>query len=580
MTIAFDPRAGNDERVAAVSEVQRAAMPALSDLLPGDAVRDVVEHIRSDMEEQAFAKSMSADIVPFPSSRARSGARGMQSVEVDEWQLSLQGDYYERPSAFGFDSLRAMVDQTPVLNAVIMTRVRQVQRFCRGADSNVDAPGFEIRHADRKHELTQAEAKTYAQVAHFFGGCGWERNPRKRRALGRDSFPQFMAKAVRDTLSLDAVAIETEYKRNRRLGMDGFYLVDGGSVRLCPEIGYRGDPDVYALQVVQGRICSAYGYEDLIYEPRNPRSDVLSGGYGLPETEILVRVVTGFLNAMNLNLRGFTDNAIPRGVLHLSGNYSQEDLVSFRRYWNSMVKGVNSSWSVPVLISKDQESKASFEKFGVDIDDVLFSKWMTFLVSIICAVYGMSPAEINFDAFSGGTTSPLSGSDTSERLAASKDSGLRPLLAYFENLFTDYIATEFGDDLVFRWTGLDPVDAEKRHELRKAVLTVNEIRAEEGYEPLEGPLGDAPLNPSLVGPWMQLTQSDPEDGAPEGDEGEPQGEGDEPQGEEEAPEDEPAEPEAPDPEPPEPAEDPGKIDFDADGRMVLAKSLPVYVLGA
>jgi hypothetical protein len=176
---------------------------------------------------------------------------------------------------------------------------------------------------------------------------------------------------------------------------------------------------------------------------------------------------------------------------------------------------------------------------------------MTFLVSIICAVYGMSPAEINFDAFSGGNTSPLSGSDTGEKLAASKDSGLRPLLAYFENLLTDYVVAEFSDSLVFRWTGLDPADADKRHELRKAVLTVNEVRAEEGYDALEGPMGDAPLNPSLVGPWMQLTQGG-------GEEGEAS--------EDEAPEDEKPEKAGKDP------------DLDEAGRLV--KSIPYYVLGS
>ena len=45
---------------------------------------------------------------------------------------------------------------------------------------------------------------------------------------------------------------------------------------------------------------------------------VLIGGYGLSEAELLVRVVTGFLNAMSVNIRGFSENHIPRGVLHLT----------------------------------------------------------------------------------------------------------------------------------------------------------------------------------------------------------------------------------------------------------------------
>ena len=41
---------------------------------------------------------------------------------------------------------------------------------------------------------------------------------------------------------------------------------------------------------------------------------------------------------------------------------------------------------------------------------------------------------------------------------------------------------------------------------------MNELRAEQGYEALNTPLGDAPLNPSLIGPWMQVMQGQqPED---------------------------------------------------------------------
>lgn len=505
--LAFDQSAPQEERTAALSELQKGAAPsALSDLLPSDAVRDVISHINADFEEQAMRKAINPNVVPFPSKRSEKGERGMQSILLDDWQLSIQGDYWERPSALGFDSLRMMVDQTPILNAVVMTRIRQVQRFCRVSEKNTDAPGFEIRHIDKRHQLESAELESIQLLNRFMSNCGWEFSPRKRKALRRDSFSQFMAKAVRDSLTLDSVGIETEWKRDKNLGIDGFYAVDGGTIRLCTEEGYRGDDEVFALQVVQGRVSTAYTFEDLIYEPRNPRSDVRACGYGLPETELLIRVVTGFLNAMTYNIKGFDQNAIPKGMLHLSGNYTSEDINAFKRYWNSMVKGVNNQWSLPVMVSKDQDSKASFEKFGVDYNEMYFSKWMTFLTSIICAIYGMSPQEINFDSFTGGNTSALSGSDTSEKLAASKDSGLRPVLSYFENLFTDYITQEFSDKYVFRWTGLDPADADKKHEIRKMVLTVNEARAEEGYESMEGPLGDAPLNPSLVGPWMQMTQ--------------------------------------------------------------------------
>jgi hypothetical protein len=127
---------------------------------------------------------------------------------------------------------------------------------------------------------------------------------------------------------------------------------------------------VFALQVVQGRPRTAYTYNDLIYVPRNPRTDVRLAGYGLGEPELLIRPVTGYLNAMTYNIKGFDENAIPRGMLHISGDYDANDLVAFKRHWNAMVKGINNAWTLPLMVSKDQDSKASFERFGVEFNEM------------------------------------------------------------------------------------------------------------------------------------------------------------------------------------------------------------------
>lgn len=493
-----------DERLDVTTQLHKAYMPNLaSELLPQDGIMEVVEWIKNDLEDQAMMKGLRNNVVPFPSYAAKQNKPGMQSVEIDEMQVMVHGDFMERPGAVGFDMLRAMVEQTPILNAVIMTRQRQVQRFCQIQEAG-EGPGFVIRHRDRSHALDQAEIRSKELLQMFFENCGWETNPRTRKRLKRDTFSQFMSKAVRDSLTLDSVAIETEWKRDKSLGIDGFYLVDGGSIRLCTEQGYQGDDEIFALQVVQGIVRTAYSYDDLIYEPRNPRSDILSCGYGLSETELLVKVVTGWLNAMTYNSTYFDKNTIPKGVLHLSGDYSKTDIDAFKRYWNAMVKGVNNSWTLPVMVSKDQESKAAFEKFGVDVNEMMFAKWMTFLTSIICAIYGMSPEEINAEGFSAGKSS-LSGSDTSEKLADSKDKGLRPLLSYFQNMFTDYIVRDFSDKYVFRWTGLDD-DQDKKWESKKMAYTWNELRAELDLDKIETPAGDAPLNPTLSAAWQTTMQ--------------------------------------------------------------------------
>jgi hypothetical protein len=429
----------------------------------------------------------------------------MQSVYLDDFQVHINGDYYEKPGMFTFDSMRSMVEQTPILNAVIMTRIRQVQRFCHV--SSHDMPGFSIRLKDDDNHPSKDEQTSIASLQNFFLNCGWETNPRRRQRMRRDNFSGFMAKLVRDTLTLDSMPIETEFKRDRSLGIDGIYAVDGATIRLCSEEGYQGDDEIFALQVVQGRVRSAYTYEDLIYVPRNPRTDVLVGGYGLGETELLIRVVTGFLNAFSYNTKYFDSNAIPKGMLHLTGNYADQDIAAFKRYWNAMVKGVSNAWNLPVMVSKDQESKVGFEKFGVEENEMMFSKWMTFLTSIICAIYSIGPEEINFESFTAGHSS-LSGSDTEEKLTSSKDKGLQPLLTYFADTLTDYVVSDFGDKYCFGFNGLDDQDKKQAFEEVKLCGTVNELRAARGEEKADGAWGDAPLNATLIAVWQAEQQQD------------------------------------------------------------------------
>lgn len=520
-SIAFSSAAPADERYDAQAEIQKESAPrSQSDLLfKRDDLKPLLDFISAGMEEQALSKSLQrASVIPFPSHAVKHRQPGMQSVWLDDMQVTVQGDWYEKPGAFSFDAMRALVGQVPVLNSVIMTRQRQVQRFCR-PQQNGKGPGFKIALKDKDAHAGTEEQQSIIQLQDFFTHCGWERRPRQRMRLRRDDFASFMAKLVRESLTMDSMPIETEWKRDRSLGLDGMYAVDGATIRLCAEQGYRGDDEIYALQLVQGQIRAAYTYDDLIYVPRNPCADVLSGGYGIAETELLVRVVTGFLNAFTYNTKYFDSNSIPKGVLNLYGNFSPEDINGFKRHWNAMVKGINNTWALPVMVSKDGESKASFENFGVEIQDAMFTKWMTFLVSIICAVYGIAPDEINFESFTNGTSS-LSGSDTEEKLVNSKDKGLRPLLSYFENLFSDYVVAEYGDKYVFRFTGLDEEDPKSVFERQKLTMTWDEMRALDDLPKVPGKLGDAPLNPALMGAWQAENQQPPEDyGVPGGSPG-------------------------------------------------------------
>ena len=70
--------------------------------------------------------------------------------------------------------------------------------------------------------------------------------------------------------------------------------------------------------------------------------------------------------------------------------------------------------------------------------------------------------------------------------------------------------------------------------------SLNELRQDIGRDPVDDDLGDAPLNPSLVGPWLQIQQALQQGGGDfgvpqdeEGGEGGPQDGQDQPGGKQE-----------------------------------------------
>ena len=181
LTTAFNSSAPQDERAQAMAEAQAAAMPSsVPDMMP------VVQFMQQQYEEQEMQKALSKpNAVPFPSKAVKEGKPGMQSVWLNDSYGNSMGEWRERWSGMNFDMLRGMVDQTPVLSAVVMTRVRQVQRFLR-PNSGGTGPGFQIALKDTNAKLGSDEQNTVSLLQGFFTNNGWERNPRQRARLRRD----------------------------------------------------------------------------------------------------------------------------------------------------------------------------------------------------------------------------------------------------------------------------------------------------------------------------------------------------------------------------------------------------------
>lgn len=496
--VALDPRAPDAERAQAELTVAKQVAPWGNDL-----AREV-RYLSAALNAGEYIPGFSPALAK--SNPIQQGSKQPQTVFYDPWATWGRGSrYVERPTALSYDVLKAMTAQVPLLNAVVLTRIRQVWSFIRKPD-RTNPLGFAVKLRNEDKHPTADQKQEMEYLRRWLLACGDRFLPHERHEQKRDHFRGFLAKYVRDTLATDNTGIEMVRAADPRW-ISGFHCIDGASLRLCSEEGYEGNDSIFAVQLIQGQVRTTYTRRNLIHEPRNVRSDVQTGGYGLSEAEMVVDLVTAFLNAMTLNKTAFTSNAIPPGILTMFGEFSTEDKEFFRRQWDAMVSGASNRWRLPVMFSPRRDAAPEYIKIGAELNEMMFAKWMLFLVAITGGVYGIDPSELHFDSFRD-KASPLSGSDTAERLASSKDQGLEPLLETIQMLLDDYLFGQMFDGrYTLSWEGLHPEDAKSRSEIQTQVCTVDEVRAREDLPPHpDKMIGGAPLNPSLIGLYQAAQQ--------------------------------------------------------------------------
>ncbi len=519
-----DPRTPEDERHDLNAELFNEFKSDLA-IVPRETLLELhQEFLASDLNKAV--PTFAAWQRPYPKYKRD---RHKSYLYIDELGIAAGGAMqpWVEKNTYAFEVLKAMVEHTSILNAVIVTRIRQIQPFLRPHQRHAEHPmGFEIRPKGKglSDKLTEDEKKISDDIQCFLLNCGDEQDPRKRDWICRRSnLSTFMAKSIRDTLTMDACPIETEMTRNGKQ-LSGLYAIPGETIRLAHEEGYSGDDEIIAVQIYEDQVVTYYEPSELIYPIRNPRTDILASRYGYAETEQFVRIVTGFLNALNYNMAGFDRNNIPRGFLTMFGNFDQNQLNDFKRRWTSLLNGASRRWAFPVMASREKDAGATWTPIDVNFDEMHFAKWMSFLVSIICAIYSIGPEEINFDSFTSRQSTPLGGEDTSERLAASRDKGLEPLIAWYEGLFNEYVIPLVHADYELRFVGLHSEDEEWLRSMKEKTSTYNEMRKLRGEDEFEDKvLGEAPMDPKLLPLYMQqLPQEETENIGEEEQHGIPQ----------------------------------------------------------
>lgn len=403
--------------------------------------------------------------------------------------------YKDKPSPMTYSTLRAMSFRTPIVGAMIKTRITQVSNFATPAEDKFSL-GFRIRQRDRKAKSTRASEQESQRLTKFVQRTA---NTTDEFAVNRDNFETFLKKITRDTLTYDQMTFEVVPARNGK--PYGFQAVDASTIRIADSTKlFIPDADISTarfVQVYDGLTIATYTAQDLCFGVRNPTTLIGMQGYGIAELEQLITTVTALLWGMDYNMKFFSQGTSAKGILNIKGNIPEKALKAFRQHWYSMVAGVENAFKTPILNAED----AQWLNMQSSNRDMEYNAWIDFLIKVIAAIYDMDPTEINFKYGDTGAKSMFESSNA-QKLSASKDKGLKPLLRFIANKLNGHVIYRLNEDFEIEFVGLDANTASEQADLVtkqvKTIKTIDECRAEEDLAPLPGGAGGIILDPTFI----------------------------------------------------------------------------------
>ena len=431
---------------------------------------------------------------------------------------SYRGSEHEGTSQLDYDILTYM-SRVPVISSILQTRINQIAEFCIPQEDQFKA-GYVIRLRDKTKEPTDEEKKEMQTLTQWIETCG-----EGYKFGGAWDFESFVRMIIRDSLIYDQACFEII--KNRGGAIIGFIPVDASTIRRASvteeekKTGHRDWIDSAFIQVINGKRVATFDNDQLAFCIRRPRTNIVSRGYGFPELEELVKVVTHLVNAETYNASNFTNGIHANSILAIKSKMNPQLFRAFKREFYANLSGPAQAKRTPI-IQLDPESQEEIESvnLGATAEEMGYKDWLGYLTKVACSVYQIDPAELGFVFGTEGQTGALTQQGPGARIQASKDKGLYPLLRSVQNWINRHIIHQVNEKYELRFMGLD-ADTEKEaltSDIQRVsnYMTINEIRAKHGLEEIEG--GDVILNQAYITALSMSQQQAQEQQAPQGQE--------------------------------------------------------------
>ncbi|EMO25405.1 phage portal-like protein [Leptospira interrogans serovar Bataviae str. HAI135] len=207
---------------------------------------------------------------------------------------------------------------------------------------------------------------------------------RERERLG-----EVLEMATRDTLAIDTVAYQRTYNRRNEL-IDITYLDPATIFRVDPKKGYKGDRTITHVQMIRNQVVEVYEAGRIVLRHKNNISDVRFRGFGISPIESCILEIMSLIFVIKHNADRFNSRNPPRALITSEGNIQKADQERLELEWENAYYGNRSGFRLPMLFGA---GKIQVHNLEVN-DDFEFDKLLQMSASLICARYGIDPAQI------------------------------------------------------------------------------------------------------------------------------------------------------------------------------------------
>lgn len=386
----------------------------------------------------------------------------IESVVPAEQQAGVHGRQFDFPVGYNqrmqprqgeentFAQLRSLADNCDILRLVIETRKDQMAKM-----------EFSIQPIDAKNKRGATLARC-AEVQEFL-----------RFPDGENRWEDWLRMLLEDMFVIDAATIYpwlTEGGAPYR-----FEVIDGATIKRVLDVRGRtpAAPAPAYQQVLKGVVASNYTIDELVYAPRNKRSNKVYG-YS-PVEQVLVTVNIAIRRSLH-QLQYYTDGSTPDLLFQAPKDWNMKQIAEFNDYWESVLSG-----------NTAMRRQARFVPNGVEPintkEAALTDKYDEWLARIVCYAFSVSPqafvAQVN-----------RATAETAHKQAL--EEGLHPVMGWAKGVVDRLIYQYFGyKDIELRWKSQDVTSADAQsliddRAIRNGSLTINEARAARGLDSVAG----------------------------------------------------------------------------------------------